>query len=119
MSSDPRGSKRRSRYQVVFVPFNDGHPHSHRIFGRRQGSCATRFGWRSTTPVCCLSQMMRGPRLRAAMSMARLSRDQGKRDEARDLLAPVHGWFTEGFQTLDLKEAKALLDELEHADERV
>ena len=50
--------------------------------------------------------------LRAAMSMARLWRDQGKRDEARDLLAPVYGWFTEGFDTLDLKEAKALLDEL-------
>jgi predicted ATPase len=50
--------------------------------------------------------------LRAAMNMARLWRSQGKRDEARDLLAPVYGWFTEGFDTLDLKEAKALLDEL-------
>jgi predicted ATPase len=50
--------------------------------------------------------------LRAATSMARLWRDQGKRDAARDLLAPVYGWFTEGFDTLDLKEAKALLDEL-------
>ena len=50
--------------------------------------------------------------LRAAMSMARLWRDQGKRDEARDLLAPLYGWFTEGFETLDLKEAKTLLDEL-------
>ena len=50
--------------------------------------------------------------LRAAMSMARLWHDQGKRDKARDLLAPVYGWFTEGFDTLDLKEAKALLDEL-------
>ena len=50
--------------------------------------------------------------LRAAMSMARLRRDQGKREEARELLAPVYGWFTEGFDTLDLKEAKALLDEL-------
>jgi predicted ATPase len=50
--------------------------------------------------------------LRAAMSKARLWRDQGKREEARDLLAPVYGWFTEGFDTLDLKEAKALLDEL-------
>ena len=50
--------------------------------------------------------------LRASMSMARLWRDQGKRDEARDLLAPVYGWFTEGFDTLDLKEAKKLLDEL-------
>ena len=50
--------------------------------------------------------------LRAAMSLARLWRDQGKRDEARNLLAPVYGWFTEGFDTLDLKEAKNLLDEL-------
>ena len=50
--------------------------------------------------------------LRAAMSMARLWRDQGKPQQARDLLAPVYGWFTEGFDTLDLKEAKALLDEL-------
>jgi predicted ATPase len=46
------------------------------------------------------------------MSLARLWRDQSKRDAARDLLAPVYGWFTEGFNTLDLKEAKALLDEL-------
>jgi predicted ATPase len=50
--------------------------------------------------------------LRAAMSMARLWRDQGKRQQARDLLAPVYGWFTEGFNTRDLKEAKALLDAL-------
>ncbi len=50
--------------------------------------------------------------LRAAMSLARLRRDQGRRAEARDLLAPVYGWFTEGFDTQDLKEAKALLDEL-------
>ena len=50
--------------------------------------------------------------LRAAMSMARLWRSQGKSRQARELLAPVYGWFTEGFDTLDLKEAKALLDEL-------
>jgi predicted ATPase len=50
--------------------------------------------------------------LRAAMSMARLWRDQGKVSEARELLAPVYGWFTEGFDTRDLKEAKALLEEL-------
>jgi class 3 adenylate cyclase/predicted ATPase len=50
--------------------------------------------------------------LRAAMGMAQLWRDQGKRDEARDLLAPVHGWFTEGFDSVDLKESKALLDAL-------
>jgi predicted ATPase len=50
--------------------------------------------------------------LRAAMSMARLWRSQGKSQQARELLAPVYGWFTEGFDTLDLKEAKALLDAL-------
>jgi predicted ATPase len=50
--------------------------------------------------------------LRAAMSLARLWRDQGKRDEAHDLLAPVYSWFSEGFDTLDLKEAKALLEQL-------
>jgi predicted ATPase len=50
--------------------------------------------------------------LRAATSMARLWRDQGKRQQAHDLLAPVYGWFTEGFGTLDLKEAKALLEQL-------
>jgi predicted ATPase len=43
--------------------------------------------------------------------MVCLWRDQGKRDETRELLAPIYGWFTEGFDTLDLKEAKALLDE--------
>jgi predicted ATPase len=58
------------------------------------------------------AQQAKSLELRAAMSMARLWRDQGKRDEARELFAPVHGWFTEGFDTLDLKEAKALLDEL-------
>ena len=50
--------------------------------------------------------------LRAATSMARLWRDQGKPQQARELLAPVYGWFTEGFDTFDLKELKALLDEL-------
>ena len=50
--------------------------------------------------------------LRAAMSLARLWRDQGKVRRARELLAPVYGWFTEGFDTLDLKEAKALLEQL-------
>jgi class 3 adenylate cyclase/tetratricopeptide (TPR) repeat protein len=51
--------------------------------------------------------------LRASTSLARLWRDQGKRTEARDLLAPIYGWFTEGFDTPDLKEAKALLEELD------
>jgi hypothetical protein len=46
------------------------------------------------------------------MSLARLWRDQGKRREARECLAPIYGWFTEGFGTLDLRQAKALLDAL-------
>ena len=50
--------------------------------------------------------------LRAATSLARLWRDQGKVQPARELLAPVYGWFTEGFDTLDLKDAKTLLEEL-------
>jgi len=50
--------------------------------------------------------------LRAATSLARLWRNRGKRSEARDLLAPIYGWFTEGFDTPVLKEAKTLLDEL-------
>ena len=53
-----------------------------------------------------------GQELRAAMSLARLWRDQGKTQQARELLGPVYGWFTEGFDTRDLKEAKALLEEL-------
>jgi predicted ATPase len=51
-------------------------------------------------------------RSRAATSLARLWRDQGKQDAARELLAPVYNWFTEGFDLFDLKEVKALLDEL-------
>jgi class 3 adenylate cyclase/predicted ATPase len=58
------------------------------------------------------SQQAKSWELRAVMSMARLWRDQGKPQQARELLAPVYGWFTEGFDTRDLKEAKALLEEL-------
>jgi predicted ATPase len=58
------------------------------------------------------NQQAKSLELRISVSLSRLWRDQGKRDEARELLAPVYGWFTEGFDTRDLKEAKALLDEL-------
>jgi len=58
------------------------------------------------------AQQARGWELRAATSMARLWCDQGKRNDARELLAPIYGWFGEGFDTLDLKEARALLDDL-------
>jgi predicted ATPase len=58
------------------------------------------------------AQQAKSWELRAAMRLARLWRSQGKPQQARELLAPVYGWFTEGFDTRDLKEAKALLDEL-------
>jgi predicted ATPase len=58
------------------------------------------------------TQQAKSWELRAAMSMARLWRDQGNRQQAHDLLAPVYGWFTEGFDTLDLQEAKSLLEQL-------
>jgi len=58
------------------------------------------------------AQQAKSWELRAAMSMARLWRDQGKRQQARDLLVPVYGWFTEGFDTRDVKEAKVLLHTL-------
>jgi predicted ATPase len=58
------------------------------------------------------AQQARSWELRAATSLARLWRGQDKRAEAHDLLAPVYGWFTEGFDTLDLMEAKSLLAEL-------
>ena len=57
-------------------------------------------------------QQAKSLELRAAASLARLLDKQGKRDEARAMLADIYGWFTEGFDTADLKEAKSLLDEL-------
>ena len=89
----------------------------HRIAGEialkspRLGAAEAAVHFQHALSVAC-QQQAKSWELRAAMSMARLWRDQGKRDEARELLAPVYGWFTEGFDTLDLKEAKALLDEL-------
>ena len=81
-----------------------------RLSSRRKGESEVWF--RARRSMLARHQQAKSLELRAAMSMARLWRDQGKRDEARDLLAPVYGWFTEGFDTRDLKEAKALLEEL-------
>jgi predicted ATPase len=63
-------------------------------------------------PPHASDQRGRSSVLRAAVGLARLWRDLGKHTEARELLAPVYGWFTEGFDTADLKDAKALLEEL-------
>jgi predicted ATPase len=59
------------------------------------------------------AQQAKSWELRAAASLARLWRDQAKRDEARHLLAPVYDWFTEGFETRDLKDARSVLDSLQ------
>ena len=67
-----------------------------------------------TAPPIAIAQQQKAQsfELRAAVSLARLWRDEGKPRQARELLAPVYGWFTEGLDTPDLKEAQALLDEL-------
>ena len=90
-------------------------PELHRIKGELYRSAG-----RAEVAEQCLKDALESARmqkarlleLRAAMSLARLWRDQGKPQQARELLAPVYGWFTEGFDTRDLKEAKVLLDEL-------
>ena len=80
---------------------------------RESGPCRSRIpSKRSRKTDVARSQSAKSWELRAATSLARLWHSQGKTTEARDLLAPVYGWFTEGFDTADLKEAKALLDEL-------
>jgi predicted ATPase len=68
--------------------------------------------WSAPTIAVARRQSAKLWELRAAISLTRLWRDQGKRTEARDLLAPVYNWFTEGFDTADLQDAKALLDKL-------
>jgi len=78
----------------------------------RQGNCEVAEGLYGKALSIAQEQEAKLWELRAAVSLARLRRDQGRRTEARDLLAPVYDWFTEGFDTPDLKEAKALLDEL-------
>ena len=79
---------------------------------RRQGYSKAAEGFYGKALSIAKKQEAKLWELRAAVSLARLRRDQGRRVEARDFLAPVYGWFTEGFAMPDLKEAKALLDEL-------
>ena len=78
----------------------------------RTGDVAEAVAWFQQALDTARSQQAKSLELRAATSLAQLWADQGKRAEAYDLLAPVYGWFTEGFDTADLKEAKTLLDEL-------
>ena len=76
------------------------------------GETAEAAAWFQQAIDTARSQQAKSLELRAAMSLARLWCEQGRRAQARYLLAPVYGWFTEGFETADLREAKALLDDL-------
>jgi predicted ATPase len=78
----------------------------------KTGDAAEASAWLQRAIDTARSQQAKSLELRAATSLARLWRNQGERAEAHDLLAPVYDWFTEGFNTADLKDAKALLDEL-------
>ncbi len=69
-------------------------------------------GWFKQAIEIARLQRAKSLELRAVVSLARLWQDRGKRDEARDILAPVFEWFTEGFETAELKDAKALLEQL-------
>jgi predicted ATPase len=69
-------------------------------------------GWFHQALAIARRQQAKALELRAAMSLSRLWQQQGKRAEARELLASIYGWFTEGFDTPDLQEAKVLLEEL-------
>jgi predicted ATPase len=82
------------------------------LFAGSPGQASNAEGSLHSALAVAREQGARWWELRAAMSMTKLWRDQGKRREARELLAPFYGWFTEGFDTLDLKEAKAFIDEL-------
>ena len=85
-------------------------PEVYRIAGEPDAAKAEAYFERAISVA--RQQQAKSWELRASMSLARLWRDQGKPQQARELLAPVYGWFTEGFDTRDLKEAKALLEEL-------
>jgi predicted ATPase len=102
---------RAARHWAAVMEVRDGEAIGPRGFlqARRVGfgdqHWQTNVRWRSR-----VSSRQSRSNLRAATGLARLWRDQGKSQQARDLLAPIYGWFTEGFDTLDLKTAKALLD---------
>jgi hypothetical protein len=94
-------------------------PHETSIVAAADGGATGRSARRTEAEACfrqalhvARRQEARSLELRAAMSLSRLWQQQGKRTEAYDLLAPAYGWFTEGFDTADLHEAKALLEEL-------
>ena len=98
-------------------PESGAKPEVNRVAGEialksRQPDAGNAEGYFERALSIARQQQAKSWELRAAISLARLWRSQGKSQQARELLAPVYGWFTEGFDTRDLKEAKALLEEL-------
>jgi predicted ATPase len=106
-SSEPRITARRT----VQAPTRLATPHKGRLLLRQGQSEAAEKLYRKALSIA-EEQEAKLWELRAAVSLTRLRRDQGRHAEGRVLLAPIYGWFTEGFDTPDLKEAKGLLDEL-------
>jgi predicted ATPase len=104
-----------SQFETTHEPWWDAEVHRLKgqfLLSRAAGSQAEAEGCFTQALEMARRQEAKSLELRAATSLAHLWQGQGKAAEARDLLAPVYGWFTEGFDTPDLKEAKALLDEL-------
>ena len=106
-SSEPRITARRT----VQAPTRLATPHKGRLLPRQGQSEAAEKLYRKALSIA-EEQEAKLWELRAAASLARLRRDQGQHAAAYDLFAPIYGWFSEGFDTPDLKEARALLDEL-------
>jgi predicted ATPase len=94
------------------VPLSSGAIQVARVVLAETGDDGEAASWFRQAIDTSRSPQAKSLELRAATSLARLWRDQGKRAQAHHLLAPVYGWFTEGFDTADLKDAKSLLDEL-------
>ena len=82
------------------------------LLGAGAASAAQAQAYYEKAITVAREQKARSWELRATVSLARLLAKQGRRDEARTMLAEIYGWFTEGFDTADLKDAKSLLDEL-------
>jgi predicted ATPase len=116
LSQAPKSKKKVIGYSSGDIRFNY-EAELHRLTGQL---LLARSGAHHTEAETCFRQALtvahrqeaKALELRAALSLARLWQQQGKRAEARELVAPVYGWFTEGFDTADLHEAKALLDAL-------
>ena len=109
MNCSPGNTRSTSTASRAYAPHAPSNIDKNESCGKRAAKAEVYF---ERALAVARQQQAKSWELRAAMSMARLWRDQGKPQQARELLAPVYGWLTEGFDTRDLKDAKALLDDL-------